>query len=274
MTTPKLVVPLDGTEQALSALPIAKHLAELEHATVHFVSVADEVLPPDRMLAKLGLYRGELRGSVLDTKTGEPAARILEAARELPAALIVLCPYTASAGGKIIGRTALKVLLEAPCPIIFVRPDCHVTSWSLRRILLPHDGTPTTSVALHSALELARSADAELTVLHVVSPHGAPSSEPGAIPPPLYMDQPQHEWPSWVGEFLERLACASSLDSIRVRLSLARGEPGEATLRFAEEQPFDLIVLAWRGDWGEGRAQVVKTILRGANCPVLVGRVD
>jgi nucleotide-binding universal stress UspA family protein len=71
MTTRALVVPLDGTQHALVALPIAKRLAELGGTTIRLVHVASELAPPADVLEHR-LSGIELRGSVLDTRIGEP----------------------------------------------------------------------------------------------------------------------------------------------------------------------------------------------------------
>ena len=47
MSEAVILVPLDGSEYALAALPVAKAFGEIEHATVHVVHVADESERPD-----------------------------------------------------------------------------------------------------------------------------------------------------------------------------------------------------------------------------------
>ena len=90
---------------------------------------------------------------------------------------------------------------------------------------------------------------------------------------PFYLDQPQHEWPVWASEFLERLACICSLDGLRVRLLVGRGSPAAEIVRVATEQSTDLIVLAWRGRWAGKRAATLKAVVRQAPCPTVVVRV-
>jgi nucleotide-binding universal stress UspA family protein len=273
MTSPTIVVPLDGSEHALVALPVAKQLAQLEAATLHLVHVAREVSPPAEILQRIGLTELELRGSVLDTRAGEPAPGIVQIATELHAVLVVLCTHTVLPVAETpLGDTALAVLQGGPCPVVLVRPERGIVPWSLRRILLPHDGTPTTSAAIRPAAELARRAGAALDVLHVAGPGLGPPAERGSLTSPRYLDQPQHEWPAWVGEFVERLGCVCPIESLQVRMFLGEGAPGDETLRVAAEQASDLVVLAWHGDWEAAHAVTVKTVLRRAACPVMVIR--
>jgi hypothetical protein len=90
---------------------------------------------------------------------------------------------------------------------------------------------------------------------------------------PYYLDQPQHEWPTWTSEFIERLACICPLRDLHVRLLLAHGNPGAEILRVAGEQSTDLLVLAWRGKWAGKRAETLKAIVREAPCPTMVVRI-
>ena len=57
MSQPVILVPLDGSEQALSALPVAKVLGEIERAALHIVYVGEHEpageKPRSRLDAKL-----------------------------------------------------------------------------------------------------------------------------------------------------------------------------------------------------------------------------
>jgi nucleotide-binding universal stress UspA family protein len=137
--------------------------------------------------------------------------------------------------------------------------------------LVPHDGTPTTSAALLPAAELAEHGRAELLVVHVTDSRTAPA-EAGSLTTPRYVDQPQHEWPAWTSEFLNRLACICPLGHLHVRMFLAHGDTAAEILRFSEKQSTDLIVLAWRGILEAPCAPTMKGILREAHCPIMVVR--
>jgi nucleotide-binding universal stress UspA family protein len=137
--------------------------------------------------------------------------------------------------------------------------------------LVPHDGTPSTSAALQPAAELAERGRAELLVVHVTDIKTAPA-EAGSLTTPRYVDQPQHEWPAWTTEFLNRLACICPLGRLHARILLAHGNIAAEILRLSERQSTDLIVLAWRGIWEAPRAAALKNILREAHCPIMVVR--
>jgi nucleotide-binding universal stress UspA family protein len=272
MSEAVLLVPLDGSEQALAALPVAKVLGEIERAALRIVHVGDRQPPGAELLRRLRLEAPVLDGSIVEARTGEPAAEILLAAGEMKPRLIVMCTHTAAKPGKILGSTATNVLRNAPCPLVLVPPGRSSIAWHLHHVLVPHDGTPTTSAALRPAAELAERASAELLVAHVTDISAAAPAEAGSLTTPRYVDQPQHEWPAWTSEFVKRLACICPLGHLHVRIVLAHGNPAAEILRLAKKQAADLIVLAWRGKWEVPRAVTLKDILREAPCPIMVVR--
>ncbi|MHB8874453.1 MAG: universal stress protein, partial [Myxococcaceae bacterium] len=230
--TQRILVPIGRSPNAHVALPVARVLAKLHGATLHVVHVSQRQLSPAELVEKLELEPHELQGLVLEARTGDRAELIVRAAAEQPGTVVVMSTRSSPGlpkGG--LGKVAEAVLRQVACPVVFVRPERRLAPWQLRRILLPHDGTPTTSAAIGSAAELAAIAGADLLVAHVAAP-GAGPSEPGSLPAPHYVDQRQYEWPTWAGEFLERLACVSGLEISKLRLLFGRGLPGEEVLRF------------------------------------------
>ena len=272
MTT--VLVPLDGSRHATVALPVARVLAELEGTSLHILHVGQPFLSPRELLDTLGLTPEDVRGLDLNQATGPPAESIVRLAWDWRSVLIVLCTHTRQAKPRgALGSVAEQVLLDAPCPVVLVQPERGRRPWAVRRIVLPHDGMPTTAAALEPAMELAQRSGAELNVLHI--PTSDAPTEPGAVSAPQYLDQPQHEWPLWEREFLERtLGLSKRPPSLRTRPVLRRGAPGAEILRFARECEGDLIVLAWHGRLEPGRARIMRQILREAPCPILALRAE
>jgi nucleotide-binding universal stress UspA family protein len=126
---------------------------------------------------------------------------------------------------------------------------------------------------LPSAAELAERGGAELLVVHVADVRAAPT-EPGSLTTPRYVDQPQHEWPAWAGEFINRFACGCPLGHLHVRTFLASGNTASEILQLSKKQSTDLIVLAWRGNWEAPRSATLKDILGEAHCPIMVVRTE
>ena len=271
MSNPIILVPLDGSKQALAALPVAKALGETERAAPHILYVGEHELTADELRSQLGCEASVLDGFSIDARVGTPAVEILQVEGEIKPRVIVMCKHSGAERGKMLGRTAMKVLHDASCPVVLVPPERGATPWHLQHVMVPHDGTPSTSAALQPAAELAERGRAELLVVHVTDSSAA-SAEPGSFTTPRYVDQPQHEWAAWTSEFVNRLACVCPLGQLHVRIILARGDTAAEILRLSEKQSTDLIVLAWRGIWEPPRAATMKAILREAHCPIMVVR--
>lgn len=270
-----VLVPLDGRPPSRAALPVAESLAKLCGASLQLLTVGDYRLAPERALRELGLSPERLRGSILDQETGAAVDVIAGRAEEQPNTAIVLCTHTGSEKAHgALGSVAEGVLRRTTVPVVLVQPERGSRPWILRRILLPHDGTPTTAAAMEPAGTLGGLAGAEVVVVHV-SGLGVPlSEEPGALSTPRYVDQPQYEWPEWASEFLDRMAgLAHPPADVSFRLRATTGEPAAEIVRAAQEEDVDLIVLGWRGHWEAERALTLKQVIHDSGSPVLILRL-
>jgi nucleotide-binding universal stress UspA family protein len=277
MTTARtMLVPLDGSVHATAAIPVARGLAELCHATLAVLHITDDVLASSALVDRVKLSSDDVRGMVVEQRPGEAAAVIVQEAAKRHAALIVMCTQTRMEDrARALGSVAEAVLRAALCPVVLVPPARGRKHWRLHRLLLPHDGTPTSAAAIGPATHLASMAAAELVVLHVATPGTERPTEPGTLVSPRYVDQSQHEWPAWAQEFLGRLrAVGRATNGIDIRLALAQGEAGSAIVNFARQNDSDLIVLGWRGSLEPERAQTIRQVIRDASCPVIVFRVQ
>ena len=277
MTVPAtLLVPLDESTNATAALAVASGLAHLYGATVALIHVGRETLAPDELLRRMRLRAEDVRGLAIDQCAGSPADTIVREAAVRHSVLIVMCaPARTDDPLHAVGSVLRDVLLTAPCPVVLVPSNLSQTPWALRHLLLPHDGTPTSAAAVAPTAELASQAGAELVVLHVATPSDERPAESGTFVVPRYLDQPQHEWPAWSREFLERVRCLCYPANIeKIRLVLAHGEASAAILEFARSHASDLIALAWRGRLEPERAQTMRRVIHDASCPVIVFRVQ
>ncbi len=277
--TGPILVTCDGSSSALVSVPIATELARVLGAAPHLVYVGERELADSELPERIGLGRDQLDRFVVDQAIGEPAQAILEISTRLGAGAIVMCTRCthagATEGGGELGSIASRVASGAPCPLVLVNPERGLAPWRIEEVLLPYDGTPSTAAALRPAATLAKSALAHLFVVYVAQAHAAASGESGAMTVPQYVDQPQHEWPAWAGEFLDRLTCLfDDFDVGRLRLFVARGHPGREVVRLAREGGIDLIVVAWKGLIDPEHGGIAKTILRESPCPVLLLRTE
>ncbi|MEN6497345.1 MAG: universal stress protein [Thermoguttaceae bacterium] len=268
-----VLVPLDGTKESLAALPVARLIAELEHAALHLVHISDQTQPARELLSHLQLNAEDVRGVILDQGSGNPADEIVRIASQQKSPYIVMCTHTGQKDPiSELGVVATEVVHMAPCPVILVPPDPSRQLTHLRHVLLPHDGTPTTAATAGPALEFVERTDAELIVLHVTAAGSTQPMEPGSMTAPRYVDQAQYEWPSWVHEFLERAHCPQEQTS-RLRMALAVGETGEEINRFARDNHIDLIVCGWHGTLNAEHAGAIRSVLHEPPCPLLLLRL-
>ncbi len=267
-----VIVPLDGSDLSKLALPVAQALAHLYSATLHVVYAGEEKLSPRETLEQLGIPAEDIHGAVLDRVTGEPAAAILKVVRGLPSPLLVMCTHTGGhSTGECIGSVAEAVLAEAPERVVLIAPEPRPEAFRIRRVLLAHDGTPTADVGTAPAADIARRAGAEVIAMHVAARKAPHPEEPGSLPAPRYIDQPQHEWPAWANEFLDRmLALGAPPASVNFKLLVTGGQPGSEVAQFARENGADLVVVSWHGQWEGERAGTLKVIVRRSGCPVLL----
>ena len=97
MSAPVILVPLDGSDAALAALPVAKVLGQIMSAALRLLHVAEREPPDAELLSRLRLQARDLDDATLDLRTGEPAAEILRHAEEIKPLGIILCKHTAPA---------------------------------------------------------------------------------------------------------------------------------------------------------------------------------
>ena len=96
-------------------------------------------------------------------------------------------------------------------------------------------------------------------------------SQPGSLPAPRYIDQPQHEWPAWAGEFVERmLALGGSAAAINFKLLVT----GASRVPKSPSLPAKIKPTWWlcRGTgWESQRVNAaMDVIVRRSGCPVLL----
>ncbi len=272
----KVLVALDGSEAAATALPLARVVAAQLGASVEILHVASAEAPTTDLWRRLHLDLASSEGVQVRSHVGEPAPAILRAAAQPDVALLALTTH-----GRLLdrrrhlGRVAEAVVAHAARPILLVRPEAAPRPGAerpLTHLLLPLDGTPTTAAALGPATDLAGRLRAAIDVLYVASPVAARPGEPGTLSAPGYVDQPHHEWPEWAREVMDRLCtCLAHVPAgVPVRVYLARGEIEEQIATFARAHDERAIVLVRRSHLELGHARVLRAVLDRTPCPVLL----
>jgi nucleotide-binding universal stress UspA family protein len=269
--TGMILVPLDLDPKSAVALPVARTMARLTGATLHIVHASLERVAATDLPQRLGVAAEMMSGAVIDTIQAPAPDAIMRVAAERKSLLIVMAMRHGEVKSESgLGSIAEVIARRAPCPVLLVPPSLTEEPWTLRQVLLPQDGTPATAAAIEPICHLAHHANATLYIVHVCGRQAVKkATEPGSLTTPHYIDQPQHEWPVWTGEFVERVHGLCHLPrDVEMRLFLAQGEPGKEIIRLAQAHSADIIAMPWHG--ALEFAPTLKTVLRETRCPVLI----
>jgi nucleotide-binding universal stress UspA family protein len=272
-----ILLPLDGSEASRGAMPLVRHLVELYKATPHLIYAGEQAIEPGQRIEQLGLGWRELPGAVVDQSSGSAPEIILALAQKLAHCVIVMCTHTGKKREPDrFGSVTEAVLSGNPERIILVPSEGNHERFPIRTLVLCHDGTPSATVATNPAAELAHLCGAEVIAVLVAPPCTECPEELGSLPAPQYLDQPQHEWPSWAHEFSMRmLALGSAPASLKFELVVSGGQPGSEIAHLARTRNADMVVMAVSSDWKSRRHNVVRIVTNSSGCPVfLVRSVD
>lgn len=266
-----VVVLLDGSEASRAALAVARSFTELHEATLHCVSIGPSE-EATRILDDLKLSPEDIRGAVLDRTEDDPQQALINVAGTCTTPVITVhTQFSSDDPETTIGELAEGIITKSTAHVLLVPPDRGREPWVIRRIVLAHDGSPSADAAIAPAADLAKRAGADVTALHVAARKAPESIEPGSLPAPRYVDQPQHEWPAWANEFVQRMmALGASPAAVNFKLLVTGGQPGSEIAQFARDNGADLVVATWRGTWDEEHAGTLKVVVHRSGCPVLL----
>lgn len=290
-----VLVPLDGSRLAEAALGHAAAVAHAFHSRLQLVRVVPmrqragstplDVI--DRRLAQvearsyLDALATELssRGMAVDVAVteGQPADRILEIMRADPPDLVILTTHGAGGSSEFrVSGTASKMISLAGTSVLLVptTTDTPVAT-GYQRVLVATDCSRESDCALTVGAELARVANAELVLLHVVAvpetmdrmPLGWEHRE--LVERLVAMNR--HAAETWLEEAKARLVGGSDL-RVRTRVAVAPGV-AQAVAEVAEGERPDLVVLAAQGKSGGTRwlyGAVATQTLAEARRPLLI----
>jgi nucleotide-binding universal stress UspA family protein len=266
-----ILLPLDGSAHSRTAVPVARELARVYGATFHVACVEEHAPSLKETPDHLGLSAEERHGAVFHHAKAKPVEMAARLMRELPGVLTVMSTHTGHVHETHhFGTITESIFATKPRRIVLMTPERGDKPWSMRRILLAHDGTPACHAATIPAAELAQLAGAEVIALHVAVRRAKHPHEAGSFSAPRYVDQPQHEWPAWAKEFMNRvLAAGVPPSSVHFQLLVTGGQAGSEVAQVARSRNADLVVLAWHGHW-EHHDCASRVVVRTAGCPVLL----
>jgi nucleotide-binding universal stress UspA family protein len=269
-----LLVPLDGSAMAESALPAAAYLAQTLGASTTLIHVIEADAPqeihgdrhlsqPDEAYSYLEVAAGAFpKGTPVEchvhTLPASDVARgIVEHVDEFAPDLIVLCTHgSGGLKGLVVGSIAQQVIALGKTPVLLIHPSPASEGGSpsvlgvgwgpLRRLLVPLDGNADHEKGLSVAAGLAGACGAELHLVMAVHTSGSLTWQSAATARMLpsmtdaYLDLAQEEAVSYLRRCIASLQGAGA----SVTAEVQRGDPADAIVKAAGRIQADLIVLS------------------------------
>ncbi|MGO9013930.1 MAG: universal stress protein [Dissulfurispiraceae bacterium] len=141
-----------------------------------------------------------------------------------------------------------------------------------KRILFPTDFSEGALYALPYALDMAKSCNAKLYMIHVIYDVATAS---GLYVPHVSFDEMYKDLGKSAQKELEKFGCEELKDLKDVEYTVLRGIPYDEILKFAKEKNIDIIVIGTHGRKGLDRflfGSTAEKVVRYAPCPVLTVR--
>ena len=297
-TGQRILVPLDGSREALAALPYARVLAVPGTAVILLgvVPVADEVIagtgqmlvPADQMTAiEEDRARAPLEEAArglrdaghtvsVEVTAGDPATRILDVAEERGAAMIVMASRGRGALGRLIyGSVADRVAREAAVPTMVVRAAQPAPGpVGITRLVVPLDGSPLAEAALAVTAAVSRRlGETPLFLVRVVNPVELMPPAVGmaeAIPAEVYAET-EEQMEAGARTYLDGVAAELRAQGLPVATQVLTGPPAAAIE--AATRPGDVTVLCSHERTGVMRwlvGSVAEQLVREDEAPVIL----
>jgi len=257
-----VILPLDGSDVAQRALPVADALATAHHAAVVLVTTPatledDRLVPPAWLVeASRKLSVPDVRTDIVDTKWAVEGIRsVVEEAADP-----IVCMAThgrGRVGAAILGSVAQDVVRTVDAPVVLVGPHTDVERHpGDGPLLVCHDGAPASSAVLAAACEWMRAFGTGALLLHVSHPLDAEAA---------------HEPTTVIDLAAEQLARCGAVEVQTVRDSYPVG----VILDEARDRRVPAIAMSTLGRGGLSRmtlGSVAASVVHAAPCPVLVVR--
>jgi nucleotide-binding universal stress UspA family protein len=261
-----LLVPLDGSRLAETALPAAFFLASKLAARLTLLHIVEKRAPgeihgerhltaPEEARGYLkeaasGLPPGGLRAEVhiAEESASGVARSIVDFAEEAGSDLIVMCTHGRSGlRHLLLGSNAQQIIASGRIPVLQVRPTgVREPEFSCGRLLVPLDSRIEHEGGLETAKELARACGSAIQLLVVVPTlrtlrgerAAAARLSPGATTAVLDMSLRLAE--EYLGRQLEDLQRAG----FTVAGEIQRGDPAQAIEQVAKRLGINLIIVS------------------------------
>ena len=294
-----VVVPLDGSQLAEQAIPIAQAIAERARCRLKLILVHQPLIlmesGPDYTKVELAMQKADREYlKSVTARLREPLGRSVSSAvlqglpvaqtlatyiRELGADLVVMTTH--GRGGlrrAWLGSVTDQLIRTVEIPVLVVRPSEQAGTsarMELREILVALDGSPLAEAAVEPATELARLWDAEISLVQVV-PRIMLESDSHLTFPSGYSDQATAMRRETAQDYIRDVAERVRESGVKASgVAVVGGTVPETLIDLAAPERVSLMAVATHGLGGMKRllfGSVADKVVRGANVPVLVVR--
>ena len=292
-----ILVPLDGSELAERALPLAIGLVQTGTGKLILVRVAHAhgfpgVDPADGQVRAIDDAEAYLQTMALDLKGrgvaaetavpyGSAAEALLDEIRIRRPDLVVMATHGRSGFGRwLYGSVAEAVLGRCATPILLTRawhaeqPTSPAAGYE--RLIAPLDGSPFGEAALPVAAELAATLGVELVLLTAVFPPRT-LSDPDSARLITTVDQDLEDLEIETRRYLAGIEhrLKDQYPSLRTMIDVRVGAKIDAIVTAGEQYSATMVVMATHGRTGLRRlflGSVASAVLRAGETPLLLVR--
>lgn len=290
----RIMVPLDGSSIAEIVLPYAGEIATKFGAGIVLVSVSELTVAETDHLYSSYLERtkeqvqrrlkdwgakeeANVQSEVL---SGKPASEILRYADESDVSLIIMASRGRSSPGPwLLGNIVAKVLRATSKPMLLIRVQADNASIqqriSIKRILLPLDGSRVAEQAIPHAEALALVSSAELVLFQAFEPARPVAIEGGVAMSPAMIKEEEEAKRGSALAYLDSVGKTFREKGLSTSSVVALGSPADKIIDYADTNAIDLIAMSTHGRSGIGRwvfGSVTDKVLHSGDKPVLAVR--
>jgi nucleotide-binding universal stress UspA family protein len=279
----RILVPLDGSDNAEAVLPYAELLAGRTGAQVLLLRV---VLPPEEAAATGEAFTylegkaEQLRSRSLSCEFvvtgGEAGDTVLAEADSRDADLIAMSTHGRSGLARwVLGSVADKVVHRTVKPLLLVRAhDAEKPPVTIERVLVPLDGSPLSLSVLGYVEDVAAALGAGIVLYNGVPPLDVyPGVETTAARVGNVIDDLLEQGKVFLGQVAAEVKARGKVGEVRSVVTI--GFPVDEIVRVAEEVGAGLIAMATHGRSGVDRwvmGSIADGVVRRSSLPCLLVR--
>lgn len=268
----RILVPLDGSQLAESALPAAEYIAGKTRARVLLIHVIEQHPPAevhgqhhlaneaealaylDGVIKRYFDKHGRAESHVHTAAVSDVAASIVDHANEIDSDLIVMCTHGRSGLREwLFGNIAQQVIAIGSASVLLIRPAAagEIPPFTCHRLLVALDGQAEHERGLAVAAELASACKGDLVLLTAIptldtlpGERSAGKLLPGTMT--TLLDLSEEDARSYLDRHVQQLAARK----ITATAAVGRGNPADVIVQTAASVQADIIVLGTHGKKG------------------------